>query len=76
MQLVSRNGDCGSRNCGISTTDGVTTFGERYPRGNYCARGARFGSHSTEENFYNPMYGKLTGCAAPLRQRMMEFKRV
>jgi hypothetical protein len=38
-------------------------FGERYPRGNYCARGARFGTHSSEENFRNPMYGKLTAIA-------------
>lgn len=34
--------------------------GEKYPRGNYCTRGARFGSHAAEENFYNPYYGKLT----------------
>ena len=34
-------------------------FGERYPRGNYCARGARFGAHSTDENFNSPSYGKL-----------------
>jgi hypothetical protein len=34
--------------------------GEKYPRGNYCKRGARFGVHSTEENFNNPYYGKLT----------------
>ncbi|HEV7392428.1 MAG TPA: hypothetical protein VGO08_12350, partial [Burkholderiales bacterium] len=33
---------------------------ERYPRGNYCKRGARFGTHSSEENFRNPFYGKLT----------------
>jgi hypothetical protein len=25
-----------------------------------CTRGARFGAHSSEENFYNPYYGKLT----------------
>ena len=37
--------------------------GERYPRGNYCGRGARFGVHSSEENFNNPMYGKLTAIA-------------
>jgi hypothetical protein len=35
-------------------------LGEKYPRGNYCKRGARFGSHAVEENFYNPYYGKLT----------------
>src|SRR5499433_1997648 len=34
--------------------------GEKYPRGNYCLRGQRFGTHSTEENFRNPYYGKLT----------------
>ncbi len=34
-------------------------FGERYPRGNYCARGARFGAHSTWENFNSPAYNKL-----------------
>lgn len=35
-------------------------LGERYKRGNYCARGARYGVHSSEENFRNPYYGKLT----------------
>ena len=34
--------------------------GEKYPRGNYCKRGARFGVHSSEENFTNPFYGRLT----------------
>jgi len=34
--------------------------GERFPRGNYCTRGARFGVHSSEENFRNPFYGRLT----------------
>jgi hypothetical protein len=34
--------------------------GEKFPRGNYCKRGARFGTHSTEENFNNPYYGRLT----------------
>jgi hypothetical protein len=38
-------------------------FGARYPRGNYCTRGARFGVHSDEENFNNPLYGKLTALA-------------
>ena len=37
--------------------------GEKYPRGNYCTRGARFGVHSSEENFWNPLYGKLTSIA-------------
>jgi hypothetical protein len=34
--------------------------GVKYPRGNYCLRGQRFGTHSTEENFRNPYYGRLT----------------
>jgi len=34
--------------------------GEKYPRGNYCKRGARYGVHSSEENFANPYYGRLT----------------
>jgi len=34
--------------------------GEKFPRGNYCKRGARFGVHSSEENFANPFYGRLT----------------
>lgn len=34
--------------------------GEEYRRGNYCTRGARFGVHSSEENFFNPFYGRLT----------------
>jgi hypothetical protein len=33
--------------------------GEKYPRGNYCTRGARFGVHSSNENFDNPYYGRL-----------------
>ena len=37
--------------------------GEKYARGNYCGRGARFGVHSSEENFNNPFYGKLTAIA-------------
>src|SRR5262249_24145217 len=35
-------------------------LGEKYPRGNYCTRGARYGVHSSEENFRNPYYGRLT----------------
>ena len=38
--------------------------GEKFPRGNYCDRGARFGTHSSEENFRNPFYGRLTFIAA------------
>jgi hypothetical protein len=34
--------------------------GEQFPRGNYCLRGQRFGTHSFEENFRNPYYGKVT----------------
>lgn len=34
--------------------------GEQFPRGDYCFRGQRFGTHSVEENFRNPYYGKLT----------------
>jgi hypothetical protein len=34
--------------------------GEKYPRGNYCTRGARFGVHSSEENFTNPFYPRVT----------------
>ena len=34
--------------------------GDKYPRGNYCDRGARFGTHSSEENFANPYYGRVT----------------
>jgi hypothetical protein len=30
---------------------------------NYCGRGARFGVHSSEENFNKPYYGKLTAIA-------------
>src|SRR5438128_1069067 len=37
--------------------------GERYPRGNYCLRGARFGVHSSEENFRNPFYGRVASLA-------------
>src|SRR5438045_3251383 len=33
---------------------------ERYRRGNYCTRGARYGVHSSEENFRNPFYGRVT----------------
>ena len=34
--------------------------GEKFKRGNYCTRGARYGVHSSEENFRNPYYGRLT----------------
>ena len=48
----------------VLSTMSVDPFeGEKYPRGNYCARGARFGTHSSEENFNNPLYGKLTAIA-------------
>lgn len=45
---------------GLSTMWVEPQSGEKYSRGNYCARGARFGAHSSEENFNNPLYGKLT----------------
>ena len=38
-------------------------FGERYPRGNYCTRAVRYGTHSTDENFHSPLVGKLTTIA-------------
>jgi len=44
----------------LSTMSVDPRAGEKYPRGNYCTRGARFGVHSSEENFCNPYYGKLT----------------
>jgi hypothetical protein len=44
----------------LSTMHVDPRAGEKYPRGNYCTRGARFGVHSSEENFRNPFYGKLT----------------
>jgi hypothetical protein len=34
--------------------------GEKFPRGNYCTRGARYGVHSSEENFNNPFYPRVT----------------
>jgi hypothetical protein len=47
----------------LSTMSVDERSGAKYPRGNYCGRGARFGVHSSEENFNNPMYGKLTALA-------------
>jgi len=44
----------------LSTMSVDPRAGEKYPRGNYCTRGARYGVHSSEENFNNPLYGKLT----------------
>ncbi|HEV7478501.1 MAG TPA: hypothetical protein VGO02_12280, partial [Burkholderiales bacterium] len=44
----------------LSTMSVDPRAGEKYKRGNYCKRGARFGVHSSEENFRNPFYGKLT----------------
>ena len=44
----------------LSTMSVDPRAGEKYPRGNYCLRGARYGVHSSEENFHNPYYGKLT----------------
>lgn len=48
----------------LSTLSVDPRSGEKYPRGNFCSRGARFGTHSSEENFRNPFYGKLTSFAA------------
>ncbi len=48
---------------GLSTMSVDERAGAKYPRGNYCGRGARFGVHSSEENFANPYYGKLTAIA-------------
>ena len=47
----------------LSTMSVDERSGAKYKRGNYCGRGARFGVHSSEENFDNPMYGKLTAIA-------------
>jgi hypothetical protein len=44
----------------LSTMSVDPRAGEKFPRGNYCDRGARFGTHSSEENFRNPFYGKLS----------------
>jgi len=44
----------------LSTMSVDPRAGEKYPRGNYCTRGARFGVHSSEENFRNPFYGRVT----------------
>ena len=44
----------------LSTMSVDPRRGEEFPRGNYCTRGARFGVHSSEENFRNPYYGRLT----------------
>jgi hypothetical protein len=44
----------------LSTMSVDPRAGEKWPRGNYCTRGARYGVHSSEENFRNPFYGKVT----------------
>jgi len=44
----------------LSTMSVDPRLGEKYPRGNYCDRGARYGVHSSEENFRNPYYGRVT----------------
>ena len=44
----------------LSTMSVDPRAGEKYKRGNYCDRGARFGVHSSEENFRNPYYGRVT----------------
>jgi len=48
---------------GLATLFVQPQFGERYPRGNYCTRAVRFGTHSTEENMGNPYDSKLTAIA-------------
>ena len=47
----------------LSTMSVDPRRGEKFPRGNYCTRGARFGVHSNEENFRNPFYGRVTTIA-------------
>ena len=47
----------------LSTMSVDERSGAKYSRGDYCGRGARFGVHSSEENFNNPLYGKLTALA-------------
>jgi hypothetical protein len=44
----------------LSTMSVDPRAGAKFPRGDYCKRGARYGVHSSEENFRNPFYGKLT----------------
>jgi len=44
----------------LSTMPVDSRAGAKFPRGDYCDRGARFGVHSSEENFRNPYYGRLT----------------
>src|SRR6266571_3092722 len=44
----------------LSTMSVDPRAGEKFPRGNYCDRGARFGVHSSEESFRNPYYGRVT----------------
>ena len=44
----------------LSTMSVDPRDGEKFDRGNYCTRGSRFGAHSSEENWNNPYYGKLT----------------
>jgi len=48
---------------GLSTLWIDPRFGSRYPRGNHCTRGVRYGTHSTDENFSSPLVGKLTAVA-------------
>jgi hypothetical protein len=44
----------------LSTMSVDPRMGEKFRRGNYCDRGARYGVHSSEENFHNPYYGRAT----------------
>ena len=38
---------------------GVSTWTVPEDSGNFCSAGGRFGTHSTNESFYAPFYGKL-----------------
>ena len=44
----------------LSTLSLDPKAGEKFPRGNYCKRGARYGVHSSEESFTNPFYPRVT----------------
>ena len=72
VMLTSEAGNCNSHHWTFAvdvTTENLPMVlstgwvdpqsGEKYPRGNYCLRGQRFGTHSSEENFRNPYYGRL-----------------
>ena len=58
--MLPHSGQERTRSAVLSTMSLDPRAGEKWPRGNYCTRGARFGVHSSEENFRNPYYGRLT----------------